>query len=184
MTLETTLAYALLAVVAGARLAELALARRNTRRLRAAGGIEVGAAHYPLFILLHGAWLTSLVLSVGPTTRIDPWLVALFGLLQIGRVWIIRTLGRFWTTRIITVPGAPLICTGPYRFLRHPNYLLVSAEIAVLPLAVGAIWQALLFSVLNGLLLLYRMRVEAAALAPRQAIERGNRSCAAQPFRP
>jgi methyltransferase len=184
MTRDMALAYALLAAVAGLRLFELALARRNTRRLRAAGGIEIGAAHYPLFVLLHAGWLASLALSIDATTRIDLWLVALFGLLQFGRIWIIRTLGGFWTTRIITLPDAPLIDTGPYRFLRHPNYVLVIAEIAVLPLAIGGIWQALLFSVLNGLLLRHRIRVEATALAPRRTIERGTRSCAAQPFRP
>jgi methyltransferase len=184
MTLDMHIAYAVLAAVAGARLAELAVARRNTRRLLAQGGIEVGAAHYPLFILLHGAWLASLALTVDTATRVDLRLIALMGLLQLGRLWIILTLGRFWTTRIITLPAAPLIRRGPYRFLRHPNYVLVMVEIVVLPVALGAIWQALFFSVLNGLLLAHRIRVEAAALAPRQAIERGHRSCAAQPLRP
>jgi methyltransferase len=176
-------AYGLLGYTAGERLVELAIAARNTRRLRAAGAIEVGAGHYPLIVLLHTAWLASLALSVGADTRIDPWLVALFGVLQLGRLWIIWTLGRFWTTRIITLPGAPLVRTGPYRFLRHPNYLLVVAEIAVLPLAFGLVLQALIFSALNGLLIAHRIRVEAAALAPRQAVEKGDRTCAAQPSR-
>jgi len=183
LTGDLLAAYALLAYTAVERLVELAFARRNTRRLCAAGAIEVGAGHYPLFVLLHTAWFASLALSLDPAVCVDPWLVALFGLLQIARLWIIRTLGRFWTTRIITLPGAPLIRTGPYRFLRHPNYLLVVAEIAVLPLAFGLIAQALIFSALNGLLIAHRMRVEAAALAPRQAIEKGNSTCAAQPSR-
>ena len=183
MTGNLLAAYALLAYTAGERLVELAYAQRNTRRLRAAGAIEVGAGHYPLFVLLHGAWLVSLALSVGAAVRVDPWLIGLFALLQLARLWIIRTLGRFWTTRIITLPGAPLVRTGPYRFLRHPNYLLVVVEIAVLPLAFGLIAQALIFSALNGLLIAHRMRVEAAALAPRQAIEKGTSSCAAQPSR-
>jgi methyltransferase len=176
-------AYALLAYTACERLVELAYARRNTRRLLAAGAIEVGAGHYPLFVLLHGAWLASLALSIDAGVRVEPWLVALYGLLQLVRLWIIRTLGRYWTTRVITLPGAPLIRTGPYRFLRHPNYLLVMAEIAVLPLAFGLVAQALIFSALNGLLIFHRVRVEATALAPRQAIEKGTRTCAAQPSR-
>jgi len=183
MTGNFLIAYALLAYVAGERLIELAYARRNTRRLRAAGAIEVGARHYPAFILLHAAWLASLALSVDGQIPVDPWLVALFGLLQLARLWIIRTLGRFWTTRIITLPGAPLVRAGPYRFLRHPNYVLVVAEIAVLPLAFGLVAQALIFSALNGLLIAYRVRIEAAALAPRRAIERGTPRCAAQPSR-
>jgi methyltransferase len=176
-------AYVLLALTAVERLVELAYARHNTRRLRAAGAIEVGARHYPLFILLHGGWLATLAFSIDAAVRIDPWLITLFALLQLGRLWIVRTLGRFWTTRVITLPGAPLVRTGPYRFIRHPNYLLVVAEIAALPLALGLIWQALIFSALNGLLLAHRMRVEAAALAPRQAIEKGTPTCAAQPSR-
>jgi methyltransferase len=166
-------AYALLAFVAAQRLGELAYARRNTRRLIADGAIESGAGHYPLLVLLHAAWLATLALSVDATTRIDPWLLAVFGLLQVARVWIVLTLGRFWTTRIITLPGAPLVRRGPYRFLNHPNYLVVIAEIAVVPLMFGWIWQALLFSALNALLLWHRMRIEAAALAPRQAIQKG-----------
>lgn len=183
LTGNLLVAYGLLAYTACGRLVELAYARRNTRRLRAAGAIEIGAGHYPLFVLLHGAWLASLALSVGPDVRVEPWLVALFALLQLARLWIIRTLGRFWTTRIMTLPGAPLVRSGPYRFLRHPNYLVVVAEIAVLPLAFGLVAQALIFSVLNGLLIAYRIRVEAAALASRQAIEKGTRTCAAQPSR-
>jgi methyltransferase len=166
-------AYALLAFVAAQRLGELAYARRNTRRLIADGAVESGAGHYPLLVLLHAAWLATLALSVDATTRIDPWLLAVFGLLQVARVWTVLTLGRFWTTRIITLPGAPLVRRGPYRFLNHPNYLIVIAEIAVVPLMFGWIWQALLFSGLNALLVRHRVRIEAAALAPRQAIEKG-----------
>lgn len=167
-------AYAVLGFVAAERLAELAYARRNTRRLLAEGAVEAGAGHYKLFVLLHAAWLGSLALSVDATTRIDPALLAVFGLLQAARLWVILSLGRFWTTRVITLPGAALVRHGPYRFLRHPNYLVVTLEIALLPLMFGWLWQALLFSVLNGLLLGHRVRIEAAALAPRQAIEKGS----------
>lgn len=166
-------AYAVLAAIAAERLGELAYARRNTRRLLAAGAIEVGAGHYGLFILLHTAWLATLVLSVDATTRIAPAWLAVFAVLQAARLWILLSLGRFWTTRIITLPGAPLVRRGPYRFLRHPNYLVVTLEMAVLPLMFGWLWQALIFSALNGLLLRHRVRIEATALAPRQAIEKG-----------
>lgn len=159
------------------RLAEVAWARRNQRRLRAAGAIETGAGHYPLFFLLHGAWLAALALLVPADATVSWPLLAVFALLQLGRLWVIATLGRYWTTRIITLPGAPLVRTGPYRWLRHPNYCIVAAEIAVLPLAFGA-WQiALVFSVLNALLLRHRIRVEQQALALRgMDVGHGHRS--------
>lgn len=159
----------LVLLVALQRLAEVAWARRNERRLRAAGGIELGAAHYPLFFLLHGGWLAALWLFVPADAPVIWPLLILFGLLQAARLWVIGSLGRYWTTRVLTVPGAPLIERGPYRFMRHPNYLVVAAEIAVLPLAFGAWEVAVVFSALNGLLLWYRIRVEEEALAPRRA---------------
>ncbi len=174
-----TAAYAVLGFVAAQRVAELAYARRNTRRLIAEGAVEAGAGHYKLFVLLHAAWLASLALSVDATTRVDTALLAAFALLQAARLWIILTLGRFWTTRVVTLPSATLVRRGPYRFLRHPNYLVVTLEIAVLPLMLGLLWQALIFSLLNGLLLRHRVRIEAAALAPRQAIEKVRSRCAA-----
>lgn len=156
-------------LVAAQRLGELVLANRNTARLLARGAVEMGAGHYPLFPLLHGSWLLALLLLVPAQAPIHAGLLLLFLLLQAGRVWVIATLGRFWTTRIITLPGAPLVRRGPFRLVRHPNYLIVAGEIAVLPLALGAWELALLFSLLNAALLAYRIRVEEAALAPRRA---------------
>jgi methyltransferase len=156
-------------LVAAQRLAEVAWARRNERHLRAAGGVEIGARHYSLFFILHGSWLAALWLGVPPDAPVVWPLLWLFALLQAARLWVIASLGRYWTTRIITVPGAPLVRRGPYRWLPHPNYLVVAGEIAVLPLAFGAWHVALVFSTLNGLLLWYRFRVEDAALAPRRA---------------
>jgi methyltransferase len=151
-------------IVALQRLAELVLARRNTRRLLAAGGREAGAGHYPLLVLLHGAWLLALFTLVPAEAPVNLWLLGLFVLLQAGRLWVIASLGRFWTTRIITLAEVPLVRRGPYRFLRHPNYAIVAAEIAVLPLAFGA-WQiALGFSLVNLPLLAHRIRIENAAL--------------------
>jgi methyltransferase len=151
------------------RLAEVTWSKRNERRLRAAGGTEIGAAHYPLFFLLHAGWLAALWLLVPPDAPAFWPVLFVFALLQAGRVWVIASLGRFWTVRIITLAGAPLVRTGPYRWLKHPNYFVVAGEIAVLPLAFGAWYPALLFSLLNALLLWHRIRVEEAALAPRRA---------------
>jgi methyltransferase len=155
-------------LVAAQRVIEVAYARRNERRLRAAGGIEVGRRHYPLFFLLHGAWLLALLIFAPPDAPIYWPLLILFAGLQVARLWVIATLGPAWTTRIITVPGAPLITRGPYRWTRHPNYLIVAAEIAVLPLAFGAWAIAGVFSIANALLLAHRIRTEDRALAPRR----------------
>jgi methyltransferase len=158
----------LLGFVALQRLAELAWARRNTRRLLAQGGREVGAGHYPLFIVLHAAWLIALLLLV-PWTEEPSWpLLAVFLGLQVLRVWVVASLGRFWTTRIITLDDAPVVRRGPYRWLRHPNYWIVAGEIAVLPLAFGAWPVALVFSALNAVLLWHRIGVEDAALQSRR----------------
>jgi methyltransferase len=162
--------YWTLCLVASQRLAELAWAGRNTARLRRLGAIEADAGGYPPFILLHAGWLTSLALSV-PATTLPRWaLLALFAMLQLGRLWVISSLGRWWTTRILTLPGAPLVRTGPFRWLRHPNYLVVVVEFALLPLAFGAIAIAVAFSILNLMLIVRRIIVEDRALAPRRGL--------------
>ncbi|MBV9859940.1 MAG: hypothetical protein JO038_07550 [Alphaproteobacteria bacterium] len=162
-----SLLYPVLGLVLAERCGELALAARNTRRLRALGAVEADREGYPLFVLLHGAWLLSLALTV-PAKAPASWpLLAVFALLQGARLWVIRTLGRFWTTRVITLPGAPLVRRGPFRYVRHPNYLVVTAEIAILPLAFGAVALALIFSALNMALLARRIRIEQRALAGR-----------------
>lgn len=157
-----------LAAVAAQRLWELWLADRNTKRLLAEGAVEVGAAHYPLFILLHASWLAAIAIVTPWTTVPNPWWLGLYILLQFGRLWVISTLGRFWTTRIITLPSAPLVRRGPYRFVRHPNYVVASLEIAVLPLAFGQVWIALVWSLANALLVGWRIRVEDRALNERR----------------
>lgn len=145
------------------RLGELVLARRNTARLLARGGQEAGAGHYPLIVLLHVAWLAGLWALALDRAPDLVWL-AVFVVLQILRVWVIATLGDRWTTRIIVLPAAPLVASGPYRFVSHPNYCVVAAEILVLPLVFGLVWYGLVFSVLNGLVLWLRIRTEDAAL--------------------
>ncbi|MCC6918667.1 MAG: hypothetical protein IT548_05650 [Alphaproteobacteria bacterium] len=159
----------ILAFVAVQRLGELVLAECNTRRLKTLGAREVGAAHYPLFVVLHASWLASLAVFVPWHTQPNWWLIGLFALLQLARVWIVATLGRYWTTRIITLDTAPVVTGGPFHFVRHPNYLVVCCEIAVLPLAFGAWWIALVWSALNAALLWHRIRVEDAALSARRA---------------
>jgi methyltransferase len=163
-----TALYATLCLVALQRLAELAWAARNTARLRRLGAVEADAEGYPLFVLLHAGWLASLAVSV-PAASSPHWpLLALFALLQVGRIWVICSLGQWWTTRILTLPGMPLVQSGPYHWLKHPNYALVIAEIAVLPLAFGAIAIAAAFSALNLLLIVRRVRIEDHALSPRR----------------
>ncbi len=157
-------------LVAAQRLCELAWSRRNERRLREAGAVEAGRGHYPLFILLHAGWLATILLAVPPETVPHGALIGLFLALQALRIWIVGSLGRFWTTRILTLPDVPLVRRGPYRWLRHPNYVVVAAEIAVLPLAFGAVGIALIFSAANLILLAVRIHAEEAALASRRSL--------------
>lgn len=160
----------IVALVAAQRAAELIYGRRNEAALRRRGGIETGRGHYPLFALLHAAWLASLLLLVPGGTPIAWPFLALFLALQALRLWVMASLGPYWTTRIISLPRERLVRRGPYRFLRHPNYAIVAAEIAVLPLAFGAWRIALAFSLLNAALLAWRIRLEERALAPRRSL--------------
>mgnify|MGYP000438608727 CR=1 FL=1 len=167
----TGLAHAIIALVALQRLAEMAHARRNTARLRAAGAVEAGARHYPLIVGLHAAWLAALALTVPLDAAIQwPWLVA-FAALQAARVWTIGSLGRFWTTRVLVMPGVTPVRRGPYRWLRHPNYVVVALEIPMLPLALGAEAVALGFGAANLAVLAWRIRVEDDARASMSARE-------------
>lgn len=159
--------FLVLGFVVGQRLGELWIARRNTRWLKARGGVEIGARHYPLFVLLHTSWLLAITLLVPWDKAPNIILIGIYLVLQLGRIWVMATLGAYWTTRIIHVPGAPLVKRGPFRFVKHPNYLIVAGEIAVLPLAFGAWRIALVFSFLSALLTLWRIRVEEQGLAQR-----------------
>lgn len=160
-----TLAIIVLSAVTLQRLGELVLAQRNTRRLLAQGAYETSAGHYPLIVGLHATWLAALWF-LGWDRSISLLWLGVFIVLQLLRVWVIASLGERWTTRIVILPHAPLIRRGPYRFLNHPNYMVVVAEIAVLPLAFGLVGVAIAFSVLNGLVLWVRIRAESQALAP------------------
>ena len=156
------LSVVILSLVTAQRIGELVLARINTRRLLARGAVEVGAGHYPFIVALHAAWLIGLWLLAWDRA-LNLWLLAVFIGLQAARVWVIASLGYRWTTRIIILSGAPLIRRGPYRYMSHPNYAVVAAEILILPLAFGLVWFALVFSALNTAMMGVRIRAEARA---------------------
>jgi len=153
----------ILTLVTLQRLGELWLSNRNTRRLLAQGAREYGAWHYPLIVALHTMWLLALW-WLAPGRPVNFVWLAIFALLQLARIWLLATLGPRWTTRIIVLPRAPLVRHGPYRFIDHPNYLVVIGEIAVLPLVFGLWRLALLFSLLNAAVLAIRIREENHAL--------------------
>lgn len=159
----------LVGLVALQRLAELTLSRRHERRLRSRGAVEVGGGHYPWMVALHAAFLASCLAEAWWLGR--PFVPALAAtalavlLAATGlRVWTLRTLGARWTTRVLVLPGEELVAGGPYRFLRHPNYLAVVLEVAALPLVHAAWATAIVFSALNVLLLRVRIGVEERAL--------------------
>jgi methyltransferase len=158
-----TLAYAIMAFVTLQRLAELVIAARNTRLLKARGAIEIGAEHYPVMVALHGTWLIVLWATVGERP-VDLPLLGVFAVLQALRIWVLVTLGSRWTTRIIVLRGAPLVTSGPFRILRHPNYCVVIGEIAVLPMVFGLVWVSVVFSLLNAAMLWVRIGTENGAL--------------------
>lgn len=155
----------ILALVTLQRLMELYIAHRNTKRLLANGGIEVSSGHYPLIVLFHAIWLGGLWYMVWGEVVSWPWAFA-YLVLQAARGWIIAALGSRWTTRIIVVPGETLSVAGPYKYFRHPNYMIVAAEIFILPLVFGLWWFAIIFGCINLALLFWRIREEERALKP------------------
>ena len=158
-----TLNLLILALVTLQRLGELWLANRNTRRLLSQGAREHAPGHYPLIVAVHALWLATLW-WFGLDRPLDIFWLAMFVIVEIARIWVLASLGPRWTTRIIVLPEAPLVRRGPYRFVNHPNYLVVIAEIVVLPLVFGLWPVALLFSALNAAALAIRIHAENAAL--------------------
>ena len=166
--MNAALLFVAVGLVAGQRLLELRLSRRHERLLRARGAVERGRGHYPLMVALHVLWLLSTLVEGilrGPDLPAY-WAVplALFLLAQLLRYWVIFSLREYWNTRVLVVPGTTLVRRGPYRYLRHPNYVVVAVEIATLPLIFGAWVTALVFSILNAALLFVRIRTENRAL--------------------
>ncbi|MEJ6593882.1 isoprenylcysteine carboxylmethyltransferase family protein [Parasphingorhabdus sp.] len=166
-TSPTLVSWVLLYIVVQ-RLGELVHANRNTRRLLSEGGQEHGADHYHYFIFLHSAWISIIALLVDPQHTIHTAMLALFVATQILRVWTLASIGRWWTTRIISAPHFERVKRGPYRYISHPNYLVVILELAIVPLMLGLPWVALAFSILNAMLLRHRIAVENEVLTERK----------------
>lgn len=156
------------ALVAAQRLLELRLSRRNEQRARARGAVEYGRGHYPAMVALHVLWLASTLAEGvlrGPELPALWYLpLAAFLLVQPLRYWAILSLGASWSVRVLVAPGARRLRRGPYRYLSHPNYLVVAVEIAAFPLIFGAWMAALVFTMLNAVFLYVRIRAEERAL--------------------
>jgi len=166
---STTWYLILIGAVALERLAELVVSTRNARWSFARGGVETGLGHYPAMVALHAGLLVAapaeVLLAPRPFVAWLGWpMLAAVGLSQALRWWCIGSLGRHWNTRVIVVPGARLVASGPYRWLRHPNYLAVAVEGAALPLVHTAWLTAIGFTTLNLLLMRARLTAENAAL--------------------
>jgi methyltransferase len=159
-----TLAEVVLGIVTLERAGELVISSYNTRRLKARGGFELAPRHYPLIVAGHGAWLVSLWV-LGHDQPVNVVALAGYLVLQGFRFWVMWMLGSRWTTRIIVLPGQPLVSAGPYRFLPHPNYAVVAGEIMLLPMVLGFPLLAAVFTVLNAAVLAIRIKAENRALA-------------------
>jgi methyltransferase len=163
-------AYAIVGAVVLARLIELFLSARNTSALLARGGRQCEDGAYPFIVALHVCWLVALVIFLPRPFAFRWYFLAAFGLAAAARVWVMASLGPWFTTRIVTLDGETLVSHGPYRFMSHPNYAVVVAEMALLPLAYGEYGVAVSFSLANAALLLWRIRDENRALAARRTI--------------
>lgn len=148
------------------RLAELVYSRRNEAWLLRQGAVEYGQKHYPFIITLHTVFFISLVAeySILPTQSFYPGMLVLYFVLLACKVWVVGSLGKFWNTKIYRVQGFPLIKKGPYKYFSHPNYLIVVAEIVIIPLVSGLYYTAMVFTILNLLMLFVRIKVENKAL--------------------
>lgn len=141
---------------------------RNTARLVAAGGREAGRDYYPVVAITHLAWIAAIFLLIPSAAPIIWPLLILYLLLQVVRYWVIATLGRYWTHRIITLPHAPIVHAGPYLYLRHPNYVVTIAETFLLPLVFGEASIAVIFGCVWSAVLYYKILLEDAALSERR----------------
>lgn len=158
----------LIVIIILQRLIELYIARKNEAWMKSQGGIEVGQSHYQYMVIIHICFFIALLLEVFLFNRTSssafPILLIGFILTQIGRVWVILSLGRYWNTKIIILPQGNVIKKGPYRFLKHPNYVIVSLELIIIPFIFQAYFTAVLFTLLNILILSIRIPAEEKAL--------------------
>lgn len=150
------------------RVIELWIAKRNERELKQNGAIEFGIEHYPWMVLLHTGFFTVLIIEVVTLNRelSTLWMlwVTLFALAQIGRMWVIQTLGKHWNTKIIVLPNSEVVVRGPYKYVKHPNYVIVATEIIVISLLFNAIITGVIFSLLNAWMMSIRIPIEEQAL--------------------
>jgi methyltransferase len=171
MVMSLRLYLALLGLLAVERLAELVVSLRNARKARAAGALEAGRGHYPVMVAFHSLFLVSCAAEAALVPRSFPgalgWAALAVALAAQGlRYWAVASLGVRWNTRVLVWPGVPPVTSGPYRFMRHPNYLAVVLEMAAVPLVYGAWVTALVFSLGNAVLLRVRIHSEEQALGP------------------
>jgi len=150
------------------RLVELVVAKRNEKWMRSQGAIEAGSGHYPIMVAMHIAFFISLLAEVILLDRSlsSMWIILLviFLTAQVARIWCLTSLGNFWNTKIIILPGADVVQKGPYKWVRHPNYIIVTTELLVLPLIFGAYSTAIIFTLLNVWMLSVRIPAEEKAL--------------------
>ena len=165
---ELSMVYLFIGIVIVQRMIEMVIANRNAKWIKAHGGFEAGRSHYKNIVALHAFFFLSLLIEVTLSNAAFSYIslvpLSLFLLAQFGRMWALSSLGRFWNTRIMIIPGAKVVAKGPYRYMRHPNYVIVIIEIAMLPLVFQAYMTAILFTILNALVLKKRIRIEEKAL--------------------
>ncbi len=160
--------YLFFTVVVAQRIVELVIARKNEYMMKSKGAKEYGQSHYKFMVMIHTLFFLSLLIEGGilspSINRFWPWLLALFFITQIGRIWVINSLGEYWNTKIIVLPNADVVVKGPYRFIKHPNYFIVTIEFFVIPLLFNAYWTMFLFALLNQVILSIRIPLEERAL--------------------
>jgi Uncharacterized protein conserved in bacteria len=142
------------------RLIELIYSNYNTKKLLLRGGKEYYKKHYPLFIILHTTWIVSLFIFIPHHVQPNLIFLTLFIILQFLRLWVLISLGKYWTTRIIRVKDTKLVTKGPYKYFKHPNYIIVFFEILILPLVFNSLIISIIFTFFNSLLLFYRIKLE------------------------
>jgi methyltransferase len=152
----------------------------NTRRLLAAGAVEAGRAYYPVVAVTHLAWIAALFFLLPAAAPISASLLGLYLALQVVRYWVIATLGRYWTHRIISLQNAPIVRRGPYRYMAHPNYAVTLAETLLLPMVFGGWALGVIMAAIWSAVLAYKIDLENNALAARPAAAIDQRSRAAK----
>lgn len=152
------------------RLTELTIAKRNEKQLLSEGAVEYGSDHYKFIVLLHVLFFISLVVefilrgSHSELNTINYLFLVFFIILQVSRIWVLKTLGKYWNTKILRTHGIQLIRSGPYKYLKHPNYIIVVCEIFTIPMIFNLYYTAIIFTILNALILTVRIKVENEAL--------------------